>query len=85
MKQTELSKRAKISNPYLSQIIMRHRRPSWDVAKRLAEAAGTSPILWLEGTTEQIRKVLAGKIEDPFANRVNLATDAADIGGHQAA
>ena len=72
MKQIELSKKARISNPYLSQIISRVRKPSWPVAKRLGEASGTSPVLWLEGSTEQIRQVLAGTIEDPFSMPAGL-------------
>jgi len=75
MKQIELSKRAKISNGYLSQIINRDRYPSWPVAKRLASATCTTPILWLEGTTLQIRSVLAGTMDDPFRDNIFQGSD----------
>jgi len=66
MKQKDIAKKVGISQSYVCEIINRNRRPAWPVAKRLAEATGTSPVLWLEGTTEQIRQVLAGDIEDPY-------------------
>jgi len=53
--QTEIARRAKVSPSALSNILKGRRRPSWSMAKKLAKATGTSPILWLEGSTEQIR------------------------------
>ena len=48
-----------ISESFLSQIIKNIRRPSWRTAKLLAKSTGTDPVLWLDGTTEQIREALA--------------------------
>ena len=59
MTQTELSKIVGISQGYLSQIISRERTPSWRIAKKLAEMVNTSPLLWLEGSPEQMRAALS--------------------------
>lgn len=64
--QKEIAEKAKVSNGWLSTAIQAKKRPSWPVAKRLAEATNTSPVLWLEGTEAQIKGVLAGKLADPF-------------------
>jgi transcriptional regulator with XRE-family HTH domain len=57
--QIEIAKSANISQPTISNILTGRRRPSWRVAKRLAEVTCTSPELWLEGSPEQIRKALS--------------------------
>ncbi len=43
----------------LSNIMRGARRPSWKKAKILAEVTGTDPVLWLEGTPEQIRQAVS--------------------------
>ena len=48
MKQVELAKRAGITEGMVSLILSGERRPSWDVAKKLAAATGTDPYLWME-------------------------------------
>ena len=55
MKQVELAKKAGITEGMVSFILSGERRPSWDVAKKLAKATGTDPYLWMEykhGTDE---------------------------------
>lgn len=58
MKQTELAKKCNISDAFLSEIIARKKRPSWNVAKKLSKHTSSTIDLWMEGTTAQIRKAL---------------------------
>ena len=55
LKQNIIAEKAQISDSYLSEIIANKKRPSWSTAKKLAKATGTSPVLWLEGSTDQIK------------------------------
>ncbi len=57
--QAKLVKATGKSSGYISEIINRKKRPSWDLAKKLAEATGTSPVLWMEGTTADIKAAIA--------------------------
>lgn len=59
MSQTALAKKVGVSQPLISKILATGRRPSWTLAKRLAEATGTRPELWLEGTSQELRAALA--------------------------
>jgi transcriptional regulator with XRE-family HTH domain len=52
LKQVELAKKAGITEGMMSFILNGERRPSWDVAKKLAAATGTDPHLWMESETE---------------------------------
>jgi transcriptional regulator with XRE-family HTH domain len=61
IKQTEIAKRAKVSDAFISLILNGKKRPSWPTAKRLAEATGTNPVLWLEGTAAEMKAVLKYK------------------------
>ena len=56
--QNEIAKKANVSPSALSNILKGRRRPSWTMAKKLAEATGTAPALWLDGTSEQIKTEL---------------------------
>lgn len=47
-----------VSQGFICQIIAGLKRPSWQTAKKLAEATSTTPILWLEGTPDQIRDAI---------------------------
>lgn len=61
MKQSALAKEVGVSQPHLNRIIFTDKtgkRPSWPLAKKLAEATGTRPELWLEGTSEEIKAAL---------------------------
>lgn len=62
MKQINLATRAKISAAHLSYILSGKRRPSWRVAKRLANATRTKPALWMEGTVADIRAALEQRV-----------------------
>lgn len=59
MKQQEIAKKANTSQGYISELISTKKRPSWKIAKALAEATNTTPELWLEGSTEEIKEALA--------------------------
>ena len=59
--QVEIAKRAGVAQPTIANIMSGRRRPSWKLAKKLAEATGTSPELWLDGTPDQIRCAVFSK------------------------
>jgi len=61
MKQTitELAKKIGISQGFLSNILCDRRRPHYKTAKKLASATNTDPILWLEGSPEEIKQALS--------------------------
>lgn len=56
--QTEIAHKSGIHISHVSNILRGVRRPSWKYAKALAGATHTSPYLWMEGTPEEIRRVL---------------------------
>ncbi len=56
--QTIIAQKAKISCAFLSELKNGKKRPSWHTAKRLASVTNTLPILWLEGSSEEIKQVL---------------------------
>jgi len=58
IKQKDLAQKVDISISYMSEIINRKRRPSWDLAKKLATVTATNPVLWMEGTSDDIRNFL---------------------------
>ena len=58
MKQVELAKKAGITEGMMSFILNGERRPSWDIAKKLAEATGTDPYLWMENNTDELKKAV---------------------------
>lgn len=57
--QKDIAAEADVSPGFFSLILTGNRRPSWKVAKRLAQVTGTNPELWLEGEPEAIRKAIA--------------------------
>lgn len=60
MKQIELANKLNISRGMVSLIMSGQRRPSWDLAKKLAEATGTDPYLWMENKPDELKKALEG-------------------------
>ncbi len=62
--QTKLAKKVGVTQQFISKILRGKSRPSWPTAKRLAEATGTDPVLWLEGTPEEIKQALSGYPEE---------------------
>ena len=57
--QTEIIKRSGIHQSTLSNILTGRSRPSWSTAKRLAAATDTDPVLWLEGSPNEIKKAIS--------------------------
>jgi len=64
----EIAKKANVSQSAFSNILSTRRRPSWKVAKRLAETTCTSPELWLEGTPKEIRAAVESIKESAFCS-----------------
>jgi len=60
--QKEIAASLGMTSSQLSDIINR-RCPDmrWKTAKRCAEGTGTDPVLWCEGTTDDIKKALGLK------------------------
>ena len=58
MKQKELAQKIGCVQSHLSMIINGVRKPSWNLAKRLAELLNTTPDFWYESTPEEKRKAL---------------------------
>jgi len=56
--QQHIANAAGVSRAHIGHILNGIRRPSWRLAKTLAEITGTDPVLWLEGTSEEIRAAL---------------------------
>ena len=61
--QQKLAKEVKLSEGFISLVLKGIRRPSWSTAKRLAFATNTTPYLWLEGTSAEIKRELEKNIE----------------------
>ena len=47
-RQTEIAKKAGITDGFLSQILTGIRTPSWETAKKLHQATGIRPEFWME-------------------------------------
>lgn len=65
MKQKDLAKKLNVSDAYLSMLINRQRVPNWNMAKRIAEITDTTPYLWLEGSSDEIREALKSTTNRP--------------------
>ena len=63
--QSEIARRSKFSAAFISQIFTGARRVTkWTTAKRLAEATGTAPELWLEKKPAEIRRACQAAMDD---------------------
>ena len=71
---TKLARCAGITQGYVSSILVGRKRPQYPAAKRLAAATGTDPIIWLEGTPEEIKSA----IEAAELERLRRITEMAD-------
>ncbi len=56
--QINIAKRLKVSPSFVSQLINNKKRPSWERAKEIAKITNTKPILWLEGSSDEIKSAL---------------------------
>jgi len=64
---SSISKLSGMSLSGLSNILAGRRRPSWGIAKKLAAVTGTEPVLWLEGSPDEIRAALDGSDQEAAA------------------
>ena len=60
-KQKEFAEKTGLSPSYISEVLNKKRRPSWDVAKLLARETGTSPLLWMEGTAADLKNAITAR------------------------
>lgn len=56
--QRKIASAAKVTASHLSAVLKGRTRPSWQVAKRFAKATKTDPVVWLEGTPDEIRAAI---------------------------
>ena len=56
--QTSLAKALNVSTAYINYLVNCKKRPNWKTAKKLSEITKTDPVLWLEGTAEEIKAAL---------------------------
>jgi transcriptional regulator with XRE-family HTH domain len=56
--QQSIANAAGITQGYLSAIITRRKIPSFKTAKKIASATNTNPILWCDGTEDEIKAAL---------------------------
>ncbi|WP_027360144.1 helix-turn-helix domain-containing protein [Desulforegula conservatrix] len=59
--QTQIAKKAGVSDAFISFFFKGKKIPSWKTAKKLGAATDTDPILWAEGRFEEIKTVLSSK------------------------
>ena len=57
--QKQIAEATELSAPMISLILSGKKRPSWSSAKRLAAATDTDPVLWLEGSPNEIKKAIS--------------------------
>lgn len=62
--QRKLSQLTGLSTGYVSEILSGKKRPTWNTAKIIAATTGTDPVLWMDGTPEQIRDALQENRDD---------------------
>ena len=55
---TKIAKAADVSVTYIHYLVKAEKRPNWKRAKQLARITGTNPVLWLEGTEQEIKTAL---------------------------
>lgn len=57
--QKTIANMVNVTQPYINRLVTCKKRPSWKMAKKLSSAVpGTTPILWLEGTPDEIRAAI---------------------------
>lgn len=56
--QTSIAAEAGVSSEMICQLLSGKKKAGWKTAKGLARATGLEPILFLEGSLEEIRKAI---------------------------
>ena len=59
--QTQIAHELNVSITFVNLLVHAKKRPSWKRAKQLAAVTNTDPILWLEGSSEEIKAALIQK------------------------
>ena len=54
----QIAKKAGISAGFFSDILNGNKRPRYATAKRIARATSTSPILWVDGSPENMQRAV---------------------------
>ena len=58
--QTSIAQQVGVSSVFVNYLVNTKKRPNWQMAKKLAKVTNTEPILWLEGSSEEIKAALEG-------------------------
>jgi len=58
--QTNIAHKAGVSPCFISMCLSGKKRPSWRTAKKIALATQTDPVVWLEGSPDEIRSAILG-------------------------
>jgi transcriptional regulator with XRE-family HTH domain len=58
-----IAKTLNISSGFISEILSGKKRPSWSVAKRLAEVTRSTPAEWMEAPPETLRQIISNMTE----------------------
>lgn len=58
-KQKNIAEKLSVTESYISQLVNTKKRPNWPTAKKLAQVTKPDPILWLEGSPEEIKQALS--------------------------
>lgn len=61
MTYAHISRLTGVSLQYVQQCGKTLKRPNWKRAKQFASVTGTTPELWLEGTSEEILEALSNQ------------------------
>ena len=56
--QVYIAKKMGVSPAYINYLVNTRKRPPWKTAKKLASVTNTDPILWLEGSSDEIKAAL---------------------------
>ena len=56
---SKIAKQAGFSRQYLCNILAGRKKPSYKTAKSLSTVTQTDPIIWLEGTPDEIRQAIS--------------------------
>ena len=59
----KIATQANISRTYLSMILSGVRRPTYEIARRLARATDTDAVLWLSGMPGELRQAVVATCE----------------------
>jgi len=58
MKQKDIANETGMSRSYICELVSTKKRPSYKTAKKLFRKTGVLPLVWLEGSSEEIRSAL---------------------------